>query len=72
MLDQTLFNVLMKKYPLLKDDIKTNLRHVNNPDFDENKIVKIKTNQEVSLFHDEKEAVQVFSIKEIDKDVVER
>ena len=38
--NRTLFDSLMKTYPLLKDDIKTNLRHVHNPDL-ENGIVKI-------------------------------
>jgi hypothetical protein len=57
----------MKKYTstLLKDNIKTNSRHVHNPDF-ENGIVKIQMN------HDEKEAVQVFLIEDIDRDVEER
>ena len=56
---RTLFSVFMKKYPLLKDDIKTNSRHIHNPDF-ENGIVKIQMNQEARLTDDEKEAVQVF------------
>ena len=50
---------------ITKDDIKTNTRHVHNPDF-ENGIVKIQMN------HDEKEAVQVFLIEDIDRDVEER
>ena len=61
----------MKKYSLLKDDIKTNSRHFHNPDF-ENGIVKTQMNQEVRLTDDEKEAVQVFLIEEIDRDVEER
>jgi len=60
---RTLFDALIKKYPLLKDDIKTNSRHVHNPDF-ENGIVKIiQMNQEAKLTDDEKEAVQVFLSK---------
>ena len=34
--------------------------------------VKIQMNQEARLTDDEKEAVQVFSIKDIDRDVEER
>ena len=61
---RTLFYALIKKYPLLKDDIKTNSRHVHNPDF-ENGIVKIQMNQEARLTDGEKEAVQVFLIEDI-------
>ena len=68
---RTLFDALIKKYPLLKDDIKTNSRHVHNPDF-ENGIVKIQMNQGARLTDDEKEAVQVFLIEDIDRDVEER
>ena len=68
---RTLIDALIKKYPLLKDDIKINSRHVHNPDF-EYGIVKIQMNQEVRLTDDEKEAVQVFLIEEIDRDVEER
>ena len=68
---RTLFDALIKKYPLLKDDIKTNSRHVHNPDF-ENGIVKIQMNQEARLTDDEEEAVQVFLIEDIDRDVEER
>ena len=53
---RTLFDALIKKYPLLKDDIKTDSRHVHNPDF-QNGIVKIQMNQEARLTDDEKEAV---------------
>ena len=61
----------MKKYPLLKDDIKTNSRHVHNLDF-VNEIVKIQMNQEVRLNDDEKKAVHIFLIEEIDRDIEER
>ena len=50
---QTLIDALMKKYLLLKDDIKTNSRHVHNPD-----LVKIQMNQEARLTDDDKAAVQ--------------
>ena len=66
-----MFDALMKKYLLLEDDIKTSSRHVHNPDF-EYGIVKIQMNQKVRLTDDEKEAVQVFLIEEIDRDVEER
>jgi hypothetical protein len=41
---RTLFDALIKRYPLLKDDITTNSRHVHNPDF-ENGIVKIQPDE---------------------------
>ena len=44
---------------------------VHNPDF-ENGIVKIQMNQEARLTDYEKDAVQVFLIEDIDRDVEER
>ena len=65
---RNLFDALMKKYQLLKDDIKTNPRHVHNSDF-KHGIVKIQMSKEVRLTDDEKETVQVLLIEESDRDV---
>ena len=69
--DSNFVRCFNEKVFITKDDIKTNSRHVHNPDF-ENGIVKIQMHQEARLTDDEKEAVQVFLIKEIDRDVEER
>ena len=70
---RTSFDALMKKYSLLKDEFKFIFHEkvFKSQDF-ENGIVKIQMNQEVRLTDDEKEAVHVFLIEDIDKDVEER
>ena len=58
-----LFNVLIRKYPLLQHDLKANSVHVHCPHF-ENGIVKIQNGEESKLLRAEADAVKIFLIEE--------
>ena len=64
---RNLFDALIKKFPSMRDDIKSNSKHVHCPDF-ENGIVKIQSHQEAKLSAAEKEAVKVFLIEEVERE----
>ena len=51
----------------MRDDIKSNSRHVHCPDF-ENGIVKIQSHQVAKLSAAEKEAVKIFHIEEVERE----
>jgi len=63
---RNLFDALMKRFPSIRDDIKSNSRHVYCPDF-ENEIVKIQSHQDAKMSAAEKEAVKVFLIEEVER-----
>ena len=58
-----LFDVLIRKYPLLQHDLKANSVHVHCPHF-ENGIVKIQNGEESKLLRAEADAVKIFLIEE--------